>query len=318
MNRRLLWCMAVATAVTLPVTVCAQTTNSSKAALTTKAAPAPQQSFATPQEAAAALANALRSDDLKQIHAVLGPGSGKVIRSGDPVQDAAGRKRFLAAYEKSVKIESVDDKKVTLLIGSEEFPFPFPLVKLASGWKFDAKAGAEEVLNRRVGENERSAIQVCLAYVDAQREYATKDRDKDGLLEYAQKLISTPGKRDGLYWETQEGRKVSPLGPLTTRAKAQGYADLANEPYHGYYYSILTAQGEDNPGGGFSYIVRGKMIGGFALVAYPARWNASGVMTFICNHQGVVYEKNLGKDTLAVAERMTRYNPDKSWKKVDE
>jgi len=318
MNRRLLWCMAVATAVTLPVTVCAQTTNSSKAALTTKAAPAAQQSFATPQEAAAALANALRSDDLKQIHAVLGPGSGKVIRSGDPVQDAAGRKRFLEAYEKSVKIESVDDEKVTLLIGSEEFPFPFPLVKLATGWKFDAKAGAEEVLNRRVGENERSAIQVCLAYVDAQREYATKDRDKDGLLEYAQKLISTPGKRDGLYWETQEGRRLSPLGPLTTRAKAQGYADLANEPYHGYYYTILTAQGEDSPGGAFSYIVRGKMIGGFALVAYPARWNASGVMTFICNHQGVVYEKNLGKDTLAVAERMTRYNPDKSWKKVDE
>jgi len=318
MNRRLLWCMAVATAVTLPVTVCAQTTNSSKAALTTKAAPAAQRSFATPQEAAAALANALRSDDLKQIHAVLGPGSGKVIRSGDPVQDAAGRKRFLEAYEKSVKIESVDDEKVTLLIGSEEFPFPFPLVKLATGWKFDAKAGAEEVLNRRVGENERSAIQVCLAYVDAQREYATKDRDKDGLLEYAQKLISTPGKRDGLYWETQEGRRLSPLGPLTTRAKAQGYADLANEPYHGYYYTILTAQGEDSPGGAFSYIVRGKMIGGFALVAYPARWNASGVMTFICNHQGVVYEKNLGKDTLAVAERMTRYNPDKSWKKVDE
>lgn len=319
MNRPLLWWVAlVVTAVTWPVTVYAQTTIPAKAPELTKAKPAAQQTFATPEEAAAALANALRSDDPRQIHSVLGPGSGKVIRSGDPVQDAAGRKRFLAAYETRVKIEPLGDAKVTLLIGSEDFPFPFPLVKMATGWKFDSKAGAEEVLNRRIGRNERSAIQVCLAYVDAQREYATKDRDKDGLLEYAQKLISTPGQHDGLYWEDQEGKAVSPLGPLTTRAKAQGYIDLGTEPYHGYYYKILTEQGADNPGGAYSYIVRGKMIGGFALVAYPARWGASGVMTLICNHQGVVYEKNLGKDTVAIAERMMRYNPDATWKKADE
>jgi hypothetical protein len=271
----------------------------------------------TPEQAAAELANALRSEDLKHIHSVLGPGSGKVIHSGDPVQDAAGRKRFLEAYETSVKIEPSGDASVTLLIGSEEFPFPFPLVKTASGWKFDSKAGAEEVLNRRIGRNERSAIQVCLAYVDAQREYATKDRDKDGLLEYAQKFISTPGEHDGLYWETREGEAASPLGPLSASAKEQGYK-LGSEPYHGYYYRILTAQGADNPGGAYSYIVRGQMIGGFALVAYPARWGASGVMTFVCNHRGVVYEKNLGKGTVAIAERMTRYNPDTSWKKIDE
>jgi Protein of unknown function (DUF2950) len=319
MNRALLgWMAMVLTAVTLPVTVYSQTTAPSTAAASTKAKSPPQQTFATPEKAAAALANALRSDDLKQIHAVLGPGSGKVIRSGDPIQDAAGRKRFLEAYETSVKIEPSSDAKVTLLIGTEEFPFPFPLVKLANGWKFDAKAGAEEVLDRRIGQNERSAIQVCLAYVDAQREYATKDRDKDGLLEYAQKLISTPGQHDGLYWETREGKKASPLGPLSTRAKQQGYANLGTEPYHGYYYKILTAQGSDSPGGAFSYIVRGQMIGGFALVAYPARWGASGVMTLICNHQGVVYEKNLGKDTVAIAERMARYNPDAGWRKVDE
>jgi len=272
--------------------------------------------FATPEQAAAELAKAIRSNDLTHIQSVLGPGSDKVIRSGDPVQDAAGRKRFLEAYETSVKIEPSGDARGTLLIGSEEFPFPFPLVKTATGWRFDSKAGAEEVLNRRIGRNERSAIQVCLAYVDAQREYATKDRDKDGLLEYAQKFVSTPGEHDGLYWEAREGEAASPLGPLSTRAKEQGYANL--EPYHGYYYRILTAQGAANPGGAFSYIVRGQMIGGFALVAYPARWGASGVMTFICNHRGVVYEKNLGKGTVAIAERMTRYNPDASWKKSDE
>ena len=317
MNQPLLWCMAlVATAVTWPVTLYAQTTAPSRAPAVTNAKPEAQRIFATPEKAAAALADALRSDDLKKIHSVLGPGSGKVIQSGDPVQDAAGRKRFLEAYKTSVKIEPSGDARVTLLIGSEEFPFPFPLVKVATGWRFDSKAGAEEVLNRRIGRNERSAIQVCLAYVDAQREYATKDRDKDGLLEYAQKFVSTSGKHDGLYWETREGEPASPLGPLSTRAKEQGYANL--EPYHGYYYRILTAQGADNPGGAFSYIVRGQMIGGFALVAYPARWGASGVMTFICNHRGEVYEKNLGKDTVVIAERMTRYNPDVSWKKSDE
>ena len=317
MNHPLLWCMAlVATAVTWPVTIYAQTTIPSRAPAVTKAKPEAQRIFAAPEQAGAALANALRSNDLTYTHSVLGPGSGKVIRSGDPVQDAAGRKRFLEAYETSVKIEPSGGARVTLLIGSEEFPFPFPLVKLATGWKFDSKAGTEEILNRRIGRNERSAIQVCLAYVDAQREYATKDRDKDGLLEYAHKFISTPGEHDGLYWETREGEAASPLGPLSTRAEEQGYANL--EPYHGYYYKILTAQGADNPGGAYSYIVRGKMIGGFALVAYPARWGASGVMTFICNHHGVVYEKNLGKDTVAIAERMTRYNPDASWKKSDE
>src|SRR6202158_6227453 len=292
MNQPLLCCMAlVVTAVTWPVTVYAQTTIPWRAPAVTKANPEAQRIFATPEEAAAALAHAIRSNDLKHIHSVLGPGSGKVIHSGDPVQDAAGRKRFLEAHEKSVKIYPSGDSKVTLLIVSEEFPFPFPLVKTATGWKIDSKAGAEEVLNRRIGRNERSAIQVCLAYVDAQREYATKDRDKDGLLEYAHKFISTPGEHDGLYWETQEGEAASPLGPLSARANEQGYK-LGTAPYHGYYYRILAAQGADNPGGAYSYVVRGQMIGGFALVAYPARWGASGVMTFICNHQGEIGRDN--------------------------
>jgi DUF2950 family protein len=317
MNQPLLWCIGlVVTAAIWPVTSYAHTTIPSRAPTVTKARPEAQRIFATPEQAAAELATAIRSNDLAHIHSVLGPGSGKVMHSGDRVQDAAGRKRFLEAYETSVKIEPSGDARATLLIGPEEFPFPFPLMKKAIGWEFDSKAGAEEVLNRRIGRNERSAIQVCLAYVDAQREYATKDRDKDGLLEYAQKFLSTPGEHDGLYWETREGEAASPLGPLSTRAEEQGYANL--QPYHGYYYKILTAQGADNPGGAYSYIVRGKMIGGFALVAYPARWGASGAMSFICNHRGVVYEKNLGKGTVVIAERMTRYNPDASWKKSDE
>ena len=315
MNRPLLWWMAlVVTAVAWPVTVCAQTTIPSRAPAVTKAKPAAQQAFATPEQAAAALAKAVRSEDLTQIHSVLGPGSGKVIHSGDPVQDASGRKRFLEAYETSVKIEPSGDARVTLLIGAEEFPFPFPLVKTATGWKFDAKAGAEEVLNRRIGRNERSAIQVCLAYVDAQREYATKDRDKDGLLEYAKNLISRPGTQDGLYWDTKENDPPSPLGPLVARAEKEGYGDI--DAYHGYEYKILTGQGKDAPGGAYDYLVKGEMIGGFARVAYPAGWNASGVMTVMCNHEGVVYEKNLGWNTRIIASTMLRFNPDASWQKA--
>jgi DUF2950 family protein len=277
-----------------------------------------QRSFATPEGAAAALLEAVRAADPKQIHSVLGPGSGKLITSGDPVEDAMRRDRFVAAYNEAVKIETSGEGRATLFIGAQQWPFPFPLVKTPTGWRFDVKSGAEEILNRRIGRNERSAIQVCLAYVDAQREYATKDRDDNGLLEYAKKLISTPGKKDGLYWDTADGEPVSPLGPLSTQAKQEGYQDLGAAPYHGYYYRILTAQGEHAEGGAYDYIVDGKMIGGFALVAYPARWGASGVMTFVCSHSGVVYQKNLGKDTASTAESMTLYDPDPTWKRAEE
>ena len=183
-------------------------------------------------------------------------------------------------------------------------------------WQFDAKQGNEQVLDRRIGRNELAAIKVCLAYVDAQREYANRDRDGNGLLEYAQKLTSAPGTHDGLYWQTRAGEPPSPLGPLTANARGQGDDRQApDNPYHGYYYRILTGQGKDAPGGAYDYIVDGKMIGGFALVAYPARWGGSGVMTFICNHDGVVYERNLGKDTVATASAMTVYNPDAGWEK---
>jgi hypothetical protein len=280
-----------------------------------------QRSFASPEEAAKALHAAMKSGDWKQIYAVLGPGSGKLIYTGDKVADSATRTMFVAAYEKSAKFDRDGSAKATLLLGENDYPFPFPLVKGAKGWTFDSRAGAEEIVNRRIGENELSAIQVCLAYVDAQREYVLKDRDNNGLLEYAQKLVSTPGKRDGLYWPTKDGEPPSPFGPLATRAAGEGYGiDAAGEPraYHGYHYRILNAQGQFAQGGAYDYRVRGKMIGGFAMVAYPARWGVSGVMSFMCNHDGVVYEKNLGRETPALAKAMTRFDPDPSWTKVQQ
>jgi hypothetical protein len=275
-----------------------------------------QSNYASPEDAAKALADAMRTDERKLIWRVLGPGASKFIRSGDPMQDEDAREAFVAAYDKSVKFEREGEAKATLLIGPTDFPFPYPLVMKDGRWQFDARQGNEQVLDRRIGRNELAAIKVCLAYVDAQREYARLDRDGNGLLEYAQQLASAPGKYDGLYWKTKAGEPPSPLGPLTANARSQGYGKQGpGDPYHGYYYKILTAQGTDAPGGAYDYIVDGRMIGGFALVAYPARWGNSGVMTFICNHDGVVFERNLGKDTVATASAMTVYNPGALWEK---
>ena len=277
---------------------------------------AAQNTYASPEEAAKALADAIRADDRKQIWRVLGPGASKFVRSGDPVQDNDARVAFVAAYDRSVKFERAGDTKATLVIGPDDFPFPYPLVKKNERWQFDAKQGNEQVLDRRIGRNELSAIKVCLAYADAQREYATLDRDGNGLLEYAQKLASTPGTHDGLYWETNEGDPASPLGLLAASARSQGYGRQGPAaPYHGYFYKILTGQGRNADGGAYDYVVNGKMIGGFGLVAYPARWGNSGVMSFMCNHEGVVYEKNLGQDTQAIASKMTLFDPDPSWTK---
>jgi hypothetical protein len=189
-------------------------------------------------------------------------------------------------------------------------------VKKGQTWVFDTEKGRQEILNRRIGENELFTIQACLAVVDAQREYALKDRDKNSLLEYAQKFVSDPGKKNGLYWETKAGELQSPLGPIMTQMRSEGYQGKPSatpSPYHGYYYRILTAQGKDAPGGAYSYLVKGKMIGGFAVVAYPAEYGNSGVMTFIVNHDGKVFQKNLGQNTAAVAKNMKEYNPDKTW-----
>jgi hypothetical protein len=237
------------------------------------------------------------------------------------VADKAGRERFVKSYEEANLLEKSGDSKVVLSTGKDNWPFPIPIVKDAAGWRFDAKQGGEEILNRRIGRNELSAIQAVQAYVDAQREYYLSNPQRDKLLHYAQRIVSTPGKRDGLYFPTKAGERPSPLGPGFDRAKAQGYEKAKDAaagkpvPYHGYFYRILNRQGPDAPGGAYDYVAQGKMIGGFALVAWPASYGNSGVMTFIANHEGVVYEKDLGPDTPAAVKKITRFNPDKSWKR---
>jgi hypothetical protein len=280
-----------------------------------------QKSFKSPEEAVKSLIDAVKANDTKELSAIFGPEEKELISSGDDVADKARRERFVKAYEEVNKLVSETDKKVTLVVGKEEWPFPIPIVKVGETWRFDTKAGKEELLNRRIGRNELNTIQICLAYVDAQREYALKDWDGDGLLEYAQKFLSTPGKKDGLYWQVKEGEEQSPLGLLVARAVKVGYSPGKSgekpRPYYGYYYKILKAQGRNASGGAYDYVVKGQMIGGFALVAYPAQYGASGVMTFIVNHDGVVYEKDLGKETEKIASAMTKFDPDKTWKKAD-
>jgi hypothetical protein len=211
------------------------------------------------------------------------------------------------------------DDKATMVIGQEDFPLPIPLVRKDGMWRFDTAAGRDEILFRRIGKNELEAIQSCLAYVDAQNEYTEKDRTGAGVNTYAQRIISQPGKRDGLFWPTSPGEEASPLGELVAQATRQGYrAGGGRTPFHGYYFKILTKQGAAAPGGELEYIVRGKMIGGFALVAYPAEYRNSGVMTFLVNHAGTVYQKDLGPDTARLAERMTSFNPDPSWQKISD
>ncbi len=281
-------------------------------------ATAEQRTFAAPEEAVKALVEALKSNDFKALEAIFGPEGEDLISSGDPVADQSIRERFVKEFEEKNSLERTDEEAV-LVIGNEDWPFPIPIVKTDSLWRFDTEEGRQEMLARRIGKAEWSAIQVCLAYVDAQREYALKDRDADALLEYAQKFRSDPGKKNGLYWETKEGEEPSPLGPFAAAAQKEGY-DLKGEnpiPYHGYYYRILKGQGESAQGGAYDYMVNGKMIGGFAMVAYPAKYGASGIMTFIVNHEGVVYQKDLGENTEETAQVMALFNPDGTWKKAE-
>lgn len=276
-----------------------------------------QQAFKTPDEAASALVDAAKAGDPKAIVTVLGPDGEDVVSSGDEVADAATRQKFVAAYDAKHQIAMEGDSKATMVIGLEDFPVPIPLVRKDGMWRFDTAAGRQEILARRIGKNELDAIQACLAYVDAQNDYAEKDRTGAGINTYAQRIISQPGKKDGLYWPSSQGDEASPLGEFVAQATAQGYrVGGGRTPYHGYYFKILTRQGPAAPGGELDYVVRGKMIGGFALVAYPAEYRNSGVMTFIVSHAGDVFQKDLGPATAKLAERMTSFNPDKSWQKA--
>jgi hypothetical protein len=278
---------------------------------------AAQQAFNTPDEAASALVKAAKADDMKALVNVLGPDGEDIVSSGDEVADAATREKFVAAYDAKHKIDMDGDSKATMVIGQEDFPLPIPMVRKDGMWRFDTAAGRDEILFRRIGKNELDAIQSALAYVDAQNEYAEKDRTGAGVNTYAQRIISQPGKKDGLYWPASQGEEDSPLGELIAEATKQGYrAGGGRTPYHGYYFKILTRQGPAAAGGELDYVVNGKMIGGFALVAYPAEYRNSGVMTFIVNHAGTVFQKDLGPNTTRLAERMTSFNPDKTWQPV--
>ena len=277
-----------------------------------------QQTFKTPDEAASALASAAKAGDPKAIVTVLGPDGADIVSSGDAVADAATREKFVAAYDAKHQITMEGDNKAIVVIGQEDFPLPIPLFRKDGNWQFDTAAGRQEILFRRIGKNELDAIQSCLAYVDAQNEYADKDRTGAGSGIYAQRIISSAGKKDGLYWADAQNNDASPLGELIAKATTQGYRTGGGQtPFHGYYFKILTKQGAAAPGGELEYVVKGNMIGGFALVAYPAEYRNSGVMTFIVSHTGTVYEKDLGPRTADLAERMTAYNPDSTWHKVE-
>jgi len=278
-----------------------------------------QRNFSTPEEAVAALVEAVRMNDTKQLLATFGAAGRDLVVSGDETMDREARDRFLRAYEEKNRLQNVSDRKAVLHVGKDDWPMAIPIVKTGRKWHFDTQEGRQEILARRIGRNELAAIQVCLAYVDAQREYA--QRQGNSVLEYAQRFASDPGKNNGLCWDAGEKENpVSPMGPLVARACQTGFTPGHRgeaAPYHGYFYRILAAQGKDAPGGAYDYIVNGRMIGGFGLVAYPARYRSTGVMTFIVNHDGIVYQKNLGKNTVKIAETMSVFNPDPTWKKVE-
>jgi hypothetical protein len=279
-------------------------------------AEAQQKSFATPDEAVNALVVAAKANDLKALRAVLGNDPGD-LSSGDAVADRALREQFVAAYDAKHALTAAGEA-MTLTIGNDDFPFGFPLVKTGDRWRFDTAAGKDELLARRVGANELDAIKVMQAIVDAQREYASKDRNGDGVLDYAQKFASSPGKRDGLYWKTNAGEPPSPLGVLAAHAADEGYgkSEKGPTPYHGYVYKMLKGQTKSAESGELDYVVKRHAIGGFAVVAWPAKYGSSGIMTFIVNQDGKVYQSDLGPKSAEQASKMQRFDPGKGWSQV--
>ena len=275
-----------------------------------------QRSFGSPQEAVDALLAAVQGRDAGALIAVLGPARESIF-SGDRIADRAAAQRFAARYRAKHAIV-VDGDRATLTVGEDDYPFAFPLVRSGALWRFDTDAGKDELLARRIGENELSAMQVLLAIADAQREYAAQDRNGNGIREYATRMDSRPGKKDGLYWRTKDGEAQSPLGPLLARASAEGYTreKKGPTPYHGYYFRLLEGQAASAKGGALDYTVRGRTIGGFAAVAFPAQYGRTGIMSFIVNQDGTVYQKDLGRDTLSAGHGMRRFDPGPGWSPV--
>jgi len=283
------------------------------------AAPAPTvEHFASPDSAVDALVSAVSTEGPTKLEALFGKAGMQVVGSGDPVADQASRDKFVASYNVKHAIDAQDDT-ATLSIGPNDWPFPIPLKRGPQGWSFDVAAGKEEILDRRIGANELYTQQVVLAYVDAQNDYAQALHDGEKIHVYARHLLSSPGKQDGLYWPTEPGQPQSPLGPLVAEARATGYhpgETAGSAPFHGYFFHVLTGQGPHAQGGAYDYLANGQMLGGFGLVAWPARWGNTGVMTFIVNQDGDIYQKDLGPRTNEIGAAMTRFDPDQTWQKV--
>jgi hypothetical protein len=279
-----------------------------------------QKGFAKPKEAAEALIKAAENYDLPALLEILGPDGKDLVSSQDPVQDKNYSVAFAArAREKqSVSQDPSDKNRYILSTGNEDWPMPIPIVKRSGKWYFDSKAGHDEILYRRIGANELNAIAVCRGFVDAQLEYASTVHDNSGIHQYAQKLISTPGKQDGLYWENADGTPGGPVSKGVAEAIEKGYSLTPASVYSGYYFRLLKGQGPDAPGGELDYVIKGMMIGGFALVAVPAEYRVTGVQTFIVNHNGIVYQRDLGPDSINIVKQMERYNPDKTWTRTDD
>jgi hypothetical protein len=277
------------------------------------------RTFATPREAADALIDAAEKFDAAALEEILGPGSRDILHTGEPIRDREQAAEFAkqAREKRSVAVDRRTRNRAFLLIGNEDWPFPVPIVKKARKWSFDARAGRQEILYRRIGRNELGVIEICRGFVEAQHEYALMKRDGSGVNQYAQRLISTPGKQDGLAWQLGDGTWDGPAGEKVARAIARGYTGKG-EPYHGYFFKVLKGQGPAAPMGQMYFLVKDVMIGGFAIVASPAEYGVTGVKTFIVSHDGVVYEKDLGPGTLTAFRMMELFNPDKTWRPVEE
>lgn len=276
-----------------------------------------QKTFSKSSEAVQALIAAARAGDQAQLLAVLGPDAKDLIDSGDPVADKKGTQGFLKMYDAKHSLPVTAPGYRTLVVGVNDWPMPIPLVRDGTSWYFDSAQGREEILNRRIGENELGAIAVCEGYYRAQKEYAAKGHDGLPAKLYAQKFASDPGKQNGLYWPVAAGKPQSPMGPAVAEAAAEGYSGGGPEPYHGYIYKRLQSQGPDAFGGAKDYVVNGKQSGGFALLAYPAKYGASGIMTFVVNQDGVIYQKDLGDDTETAVAGIVSFNPDQSWSQIE-
>ena len=279
-----------------------------------------QKEFDTPKEAADALVQVAANSDVAAAKEILGPDGEDLISSEDPVMDKNRAQEFAAkAKEKSsIEIDKKDRNRAILLVGNDDFPLPIPIVKRKGKWSFDTKVGREEILNRRVGANELNTIEICRGFVEAQHEYGMERHDGSKVNQYAQQILSTSGKHDGLAWQNPDGTWAGPVGEEVAKALQEGYKAERGTPYHGYYFKVLKGQGPAAPGGEMDFMVGGAMIGGFALAAAPAEYRVTGVMTFIVGPDGVVYEKDLGPDTLKTFQSMDRYNPDKTWKVTED